>query len=56
MAEETLEERCRKAVLKISQDVNEIKYLLGHMIETEKDSYYALSDLSYQKVLKDYPK
>ena len=56
MPEETLEERCKKAVVKISQDVNEIKYLLGHIIETEKESYYALSDACYQKVLKDYGK
>lgn len=56
MSEEPLEERCRKAVLKISQNVEEIKSLLGHLVTNYREDYYALNDLSYQKVLKDYPK
>ena len=57
MAEKTLEERCRQAVLRISNDVKEIKDLLGHFIENYRNDYYnALDGVNYQKTLKDYPK
>ncbi len=57
MSEEPLEERCKKAVLKISQNVEEIKSLLGHFIENYRRDYYdALDGIAYQKVLKQYQK
>lgn len=55
MTQDSLEERCRQAVLKISNDVKEIKDLLGHFIENYRSDYYdALDGLAYQKTLKDY--
>ena len=57
MAEETLEERCKKAVLKISQNVEEMKSLLGHFIENYRQDYYsALDGIAYQKKLENYRK
>ena len=55
MTQESLEERCRQAVLKISDDVKEIKDLLGHFIENYRSDYYsALDGVNYKKTLKDY--
>jgi len=55
MGEETLEERCRQAVMRISNDVKEIKTLLGHFIENYRSDYYsALDGIDYKKTLKDY--
>ncbi len=55
MTQDSLEERCRQAVLKISNDVKEIKDLLGHFIENYRSDYYdALDGIAYKKTLKDY--
>ena len=55
MTKETLEERCRNAVLRISNDVKEIKTLLGHFIENYRSDYYnALDGINYQKTFKEY--
>jgi len=55
MPEENLEEKCKKAVLKIADHVQDINYKLSHFLENYRNDYYdALDGVSYQKALNDY--
>ena len=55
MSEEPLEERCRKAVIRIAEHVRDINYKLSHFLENYRKDYYdALDGIAYQKQLKQY--
>lgn len=57
MSDESLENRCKKAVIKIAEHVRDINYKLTHFLENYRDDYYdALDGISYQKQLKHYRK
>ena len=40
MTEETLEKKCKKAVLKIADTVDDISLKLNHIIHYQKNKYY----------------
>ena len=60
--EESLEERCKNAVVKIAEHVRDIRYKvkdinhkLTHFLENYRKDYYdALDGIAYQKQLKEY--
>lgn len=60
--EESLEQRCRKAVIKIAEHVKDIKYSvkdighkLTHFLESYREDYYAaMEDARYRQQLKNY--
>ena len=55
MSEDSLEQRCKKAVLNIAEHVRDIKHFLKHFIENYRQDYYeALDGINYQKQLKEY--
>ena len=62
MNEETLEDKCKKAVLKIADHVKElvdhakdINAKASHFLENYRKDYYdALDGINYQKTLNDY--
>ena len=62
MTEENLEEKCKKAVLKIADHVKDlvtrakdIDAKVSHFLENYRKDYYdALDGISYQKTLNDY--
>jgi len=62
MAEETLEEKCKEAVLKIADHVKElvnhakdINAKASHFLENYRKDYYdALDGINYQKSLNEY--
>ena len=57
MSEESLEERCKKAVIKIAEHVKDINFKLSHFLENYREDYYdALDGISYKKQLKEYYK
>jgi len=59
---ENLDERCRKAVIKIADHVRDIKYSvkdmnhkLTHLLQNYREDYYtAMENAGYQKQLKGY--
>jgi len=53
--EETLEDKCKKAVIKIYDHVRDINYKLSYFLENYRADYYdALDGIAYQRQLKDY--
>ena len=60
--EESLEQRCRKAVIRIAEHVKDIKYSvkdishkLTHFLQNYREDYYAaMQGTDYHKQLKDY--
>lgn len=53
--DETLDDKCKKAVLKIHDHVRDINYKLSHFIENYREDYYdALDGINYQKSLEEY--
>ena len=62
MSEETLEEKCKEAVLKIADHVKElvdhakdINAKASHFLENYRKDYYdALDGINYQKTLEEY--
>ena len=52
-----LEDKCKKAVLKIAENVKDINHKLTHFIENYRSDYYnALDGINYEKTLKKPPK
>lgn len=50
-----LEERVKKAVIRIAEHVRDINHKLSHFLESYREDYYdALDGISYQKQLKNY--
>ena len=50
MPDDNLEMKCRKAVLKIADDVKDINYKLTHFLENYREDYYkARGGTNYQK-------
>jgi len=57
MSDDSLEDKCRNAVLKIADHVRSIDFKLSHFLDNYRDDYYdALDGISYQKALKSYQK
>ncbi len=53
--DETLDDKCKKAVIKIHDHVCDINYKLSHFIENYRQDYYdALDGINYQKSLEEY--
>ena len=55
MSEESLEDRCKKAVVKIAEHVRDINFKLSHFLENYREDYYdSLDGINYKKQLKEY--
>jgi len=53
--EESLEDKCKHAVIKIYDQVRDINYKLSYFLENYRQDYYdALDGIGYQKSLKEY--
>ncbi len=44
MSEDSLEVKCRKAILKIADDVKDINYKLTNILENYREDYYRAMD------------
>lgn len=50
MTEDNLEMKCRKALLKIADDVKDINHKMTHFLENYREVYYkAVDGTNYQK-------